>query len=67
MVTVVVVNIKRKTEMKVSSQREFYGMKGNLVSCMCSLDCAGCVLALVFFCKVGGIKLDAMCGESKLW
>jgi len=25
-----------------------YGMKGNLVSCMCSLDCVVCVLASVF-------------------
>jgi len=49
MVTVVAVNIKRKTEMKVSSQRECYGMKGNLVSCMCSLNCAVFVLAPFFF------------------
>jgi len=49
MVHVVAVNIKRKTEIKVSSQRELYDIKGNLVSCMRSLDCAVCVLAVVFY------------------
>jgi len=49
MVTAVAVNIKRKTEIKMNSQSKVYGMKGNLVSCMCSLDCVVCVLALVFY------------------
>jgi len=49
MVTVVAVNIKRKTEIKMSSRREVYGMKVNLVSCMRSLDCVVCVLALVSY------------------
>jgi hypothetical protein len=39
MVTVVAINIKREMEIKMSSQSKMYGMKGNLVSCMYSLDC----------------------------
>ena len=49
MVTVVAVNIKRKTEIKMGSQSRVYDMKGKLVSCMCSLDCVVCVLAFVFY------------------
>jgi hypothetical protein len=32
----------------MSSQSKVYGIKGNLVSCMFSLDFVVCVLALVF-------------------
>jgi hypothetical protein len=49
MATVLAVNIKRKTEMKMSSHNKLFGIKGKLVSCMCSLDCVVCVLALVFY------------------
>jgi hypothetical protein len=49
MATVVAVNIKRETEIKMSSQRKLCGMKGNLVSCMCSLDCVVRAFALVFY------------------
>ena len=49
MVTVVAVNIKMETEIKMSSQSRVEDMKVKLVHCMCSLDCVVCVFALVFY------------------
>jgi len=48
MVTIVAVNIKRKTEIKMNSQSKVYDMKRNLVSRMRSRHYVVCVLALVF-------------------
>ena len=60
MATVVAVYIKRKEEIKPSSQSKVSGMKGNLLS---SMFCVAFLLSPCFrvlFSKIGRIKLDAV-------
>ena len=68
MITATAVNIKRKTEIKMSSQNKVSSMKGNFVSCMSSLYFVVCVLPLEYYflklkeliCMQCGVKVNCI-------